>query len=120
MKKNLPFVNVAENAYQVQLLLQYRTGGLLNSDAQFRCNNSGERGLAQAGRAVEQHVIHGFAPPAGGFDRDGEVLFDFGLTCEIGQASGPERDFELPLLFAQRRRNDTLITHEVSVYATAS
>ena len=40
----------------------------------------------------------------------------FGLAGEIGQTAGAQRGFELPLLFAQRRRNDALFAHEASVY----
>ena len=116
-EENFAFVNVAEDADQVQLLLQHRTGGLLNSHAQFRGDDAGERGLTQARRAVEQHMIHGFAALLRGFDRDGEIFLDFGLAGEIGQTDGPQRGFELPLLFAKRRRNDALFPHEVSVYA---
>ena len=44
---------------------------VVNGDFQFLGDDGGERGLAQARRAVEQHVVHGLAAHAGGLDGDG-------------------------------------------------
>ncbi len=98
-EENFALLNVAQDAHQVEFLLQHRTRGLLDAHAQLGGDDPGERGLAQAGRAVEQHVIHGLAAVFRGFDGDGEILLDLGLAGEIGQAVRAERGFELPLLF---------------------
>jgi len=46
-------------------------------------------------------VIHGFAAAAGGFNRDGQVFFYFGLAGKIGKPIGAERGLELPFFFPQ-------------------
>ena len=54
-------------------------------DAELGGDDSGERGLAETGRAVEQHVIHRLAALFRGLDRDGEILLDLRLAREVGQ-----------------------------------
>ena len=115
-EENLALLNVAQDADQVEFFLQHRSGGLLDAHSQLGGDDPGERGLAQARRAVEQHVVHGLAAAAGSLDSDGEVLLDLGLTGEIGELLRAERGFELPLFFAERRGNDALFSHEVLVY----
>ena len=58
--------------------------GLLDGHAQLGGDDPGERGLAQARRAVQQHVVHGLAGGAGSLDGDGEILLDLGLAGEVG------------------------------------
>ena len=43
----------AEDAGQVELLLEHGAGSLLHPDTQLRGDDARESGLAQAGRAVE-------------------------------------------------------------------
>ncbi len=69
---------------QVELLLQHGTRGLLDPHAQLGGDDPGERGLAQARRSIQQHVVHGLAAAARCFDGDGEILLDLGLTGEVG------------------------------------
>ncbi len=115
-EENFALLNVAQDAHQVELLLQHRTRGLLNADAQLRRDDAGQRRLAQARRPVEQHVIHRFAALLRGFDGDREIFLDLRLSREIGEPARAQRGFKLPLLFAQRRRNNALFAHEVLVY----
>src|ERR1700680_1111439 len=90
--------------------------GLLPADAQLGRDDARERRLAEAGRPVEQHVIHGLAAVFGGLDRNRQILLHPGLSGEVGQTDGAKRGFKLPLLFAQRRRYNALFPHEVLVY----
>ena len=46
------------------------------ADAHFVGENLRERGLAEAGRAVEQYVIERVAAAARGFDGDLEIFLD--------------------------------------------
>ena len=108
-EENLALLDVAEDAHQVELLLQHGPGGLLDTHAQLGGDDPGERGLAQARRAVEQHVVHGLAAAARRFDGDGEVLLDLGLAGEIGQPLRAQSGFELPLVFLQRRGDNALV-----------
>ena len=111
-EENFAFLNIAEDADQVEFLLQHRTGGLLPADSQLRRDDARERGFAQAGRAVEEHVIHRLAALFRGFDGDGEILLDLGLAGEIVQEARAKGGFKLPFIFAQRRGNDAVVVHE--------
>ncbi len=103
MKKTWRAPDVGQHAGEIEFLLQNRPGGLLEADSQFGRDDGGERCLAQAGRAVQQHVIHGFAALLGGFDGDGEIFLELRLAGEVVQLGRTERGFKLSLAFQRRR-----------------
>jgi hypothetical protein len=75
------------------------------SHVQFVGDDGGQRGLAQAGRAEEQHVVQRLAAGFGGFQGDGQLLFGFGLADELAQPAGAQ--FQLKaLLFVGARGAD--------------
>ncbi len=110
-EEDLARANIGENASEVQLLLQDRPGGLLESHAQFAGNDGSECRLAKAGRPIEQNVIHGLAAPFGGLDGDRKVFLEIGLASEIGQPGGTQSGFELALAFQRRGRCDSGFAH---------
>ena len=93
---------------------------VVNGDAQFLGDDGGERGLAQAGRAVEQHVVHRLAAHAGGLDGDGEVLFQLALSGEIGQAARAQPGFELQIFGLAIAGNQFPVGHVLPAYRTSS
>src|SRR5580700_4469586 len=56
-------------------------------------------------------MIHGLAALPGGFNGDGEVLFELRLAGEIGQARGTKSGFKLAFALQRRERCDTGLTH---------
>jgi len=54
----------------------------------------GERGLAEAGRAVEEEVVERFVALLGGVDGDAEVVLELLLADELVEAPGPESSFQ--------------------------
>ena len=50
--------------------------------------------FAQARGSAEEKVIEGLRSGAGGVDQDAEAVFEFGLSCEIGEARGAEGLFD--------------------------
>ncbi len=50
----------------------------------------GERGLAKAGRPVEEDVIERFIALGGGLDGDAEVVLDLLLADELIEAPRPK------------------------------
>lgn len=60
----------------------------------------GERGLAQAGIAIEQDVLDGLTALFGGRDRDIEILLDLLLADEIREARRAQRGIKSRLLGA--------------------
>ena len=61
MKRTSPLLQVGEQAGQVALALERRAGGGAHADAQLVGDDAGERRLAEAGRAGEQHVVERLA-----------------------------------------------------------
>ena len=57
MKNTSPGLQVGQQARQVGRLVQHRPGGLADLHAHLVGENGGQRGLAQSGRPVEQHVV---------------------------------------------------------------
>ena len=68
MKKTCRARDVAEDPGEIELLLQDGPGGLLEGHFQLLGDDGGERRFAQAGRAVEQDVVHGLAALPGRLD----------------------------------------------------
>ena len=93
-EQHLALAQVGEDGGQVALDLQRRAGGLLEADVELVGDDGGERGLAQAGRPEEQHVIERFAARFGRFKRDGQLLLGFGLADEFAEPAGPQLEFE--------------------------
>lgn len=61
-------------------------------------DDHGQSGLAQAGRAGQQHVVGAAAAHPGGLQDEGELLADPVLADEIVQVLGPEGGLDGPLL----------------------
>ena len=57
-------------------------------DAQLAGDDVGQRGLAQAGRPVEQDVVGRFVALAGRLEQDLQVLLDVLLADVLGQGRG--------------------------------
>ena len=96
-EEDLARADVAQDAGEIEFLLQHGPGSGGEGDFQLLGDDGGERGFAEAGRPVEQHVVHGFAALAGGLDGDGEILFQLALPGEIGEPARAQSRFELRL-----------------------
>src|SRR5437588_18421 len=66
--------------------------GEVNGGGHFYGDDVGEGGFSEAGRPVEEDVVDRLIALLGGFEEDGEVLLELGLTDEFGEAPGTERE----------------------------
>jgi hypothetical protein len=89
---------VGENAHEVRAALDGRPRGGHQIGPHLVGQDAGQRRLAQAGRSVEQHVIHAFAPLARGLDRDAQAGHRLLLADVLLERAGPELALELRLL----------------------
>ena len=95
-------LQVGQERGQVAGALEHRTGGLAQVDAQLGGDDVGERGLAQARRTEDQHVIERLAAAARGADEDLELrlyrrLADvFGERGAAGWPARPPLPLRLP------------------------
>ena len=87
--------------------LNSRAGGDFYIHPHFVGDHMGQGGLAQAGRAVDDDVIQGFAPQLGRLDSDAQVVFNRVLAHEIRQSAGPQRKVRrvIPLLLGARNQS---------------
>jgi len=66
----------------------------------------GQRGLAQARRAIDQHVVQRFAPHLGRLEENAQVFFDAILTNVFVQGLRAQADVEPSLFRGTLRRHD--------------
>ena len=83
-------LEVGQHRGQVAGPLEHRTRGLAQVDAQLVGDDVRQRGLAQAGRAEDQHVVERLAALARGRDEDLHLLAHRRLADVLGQRLGPD------------------------------
>ena len=84
---------IREDGGEVAGLFEDRAGRAADRHLQLVRDDVRERGLAQAGRAVEQHVIERLATLTRGGDRDVQVLADAILPDVVVQRARPQAGF---------------------------
>ena len=98
-EENTPRLDGAEQAGQIQLFLHHGAGSLREWHFEFLRNDGRKRGLAKAGRTIEQHVVHRLTAFAGGFNGDLQILFEARLSGKVRQAARTQTRFELKFVF---------------------
>ena len=91
-KQNIPGVEVGQQRRQIPRLLDGRARGNADLHAHLIGDDPRQGGFAQAGRAVEQHVVQGLIAPPGGLDIDREIALGLLLSGIVGQQPGPETE----------------------------
>ena len=84
-EQHLLVLHVSDDRGQVAFNLQERRRRGLKVHAQFIGDNVRQRGLAQARRPVEKHVVHRLSAGACRLNRHRQIFFDFLLSDEFGQ-----------------------------------
>ncbi|OIQ64408.1 hypothetical protein GALL_540420 [mine drainage metagenome] len=92
-EEELPCLQVGEDGRQVTLLLQRRRLDHLAGGAHLVGQHVGQGGLAEAGRAEEQHVIEHLAPLLGGAQGDLDADLHLVLADIFLKPLGPEGIF---------------------------
>ena len=82
---------VGQDRRQISGLGQHRPGGGAKVDPQLPGHDLGQRGLAQAGRPEQQHVIQRLTAVLRRLDEDAEVTLGLLLADELGHGLRPER-----------------------------
>ena len=90
-EQDVAVFQVGEQRGEIAGLADHGTGGGAEADAQLARHDLGERGLAEAGRAGEQHVIERVAARLGGLDEHLEVGARLLLADELGQPLRAQR-----------------------------
>ena len=101
-EQHIVFFEVGQQRRQVFGLFQHRAAGLAQIDAQLVGNDVAQRGLAQARRAEQQHMVQRLVALARRADKNLQLLAHLGLAHVVVQQLGPQRP--LHRLFAARQR----------------
>ena len=85
---------VGEQRREIAGPLQHRSGGLPQVDAHLARDDVRQRGLAQPGRAEQQHVVEGFGAVSRGLDEDLQLAADFFLADVFVELLGTQRPLD--------------------------
>ena len=110
-EQDVVFVEVGQQRRQIAGLFDSRAGGDADIDAHLLGDDAGQRGLAQARRAVEQHMVQRLRAAAGGLDEDGEILLGLLLSDVLRQCAGTQRC--LAGVLVQKRLGDERLLVDV-------
>ena len=113
MNRIEPSSSVGQERQQVGRLGQGRAAGHLDGGAQLVGQHRGERGLAQAGRAVEEDVRQRFLELLAGVEDDAQPLHHRLLADDLAQPAGPQGGVALLVLVAGVPLDDRLACHVV-------
>ena len=100
-KEDVVLTEVGQQGGQVPRLLYGRAGGDAHVDPHLVGDDAAEGGLAQARRAVEQHVVQRFAPHFGRLDEDLQVALGLLLADVLPEGLGAQGI--LPLVLPGQR-----------------
>ena len=85
---------VGQERRQVASAFQYWTRGLAQIDAHFARDDVRQSGLAETGRAKQQHVIERFGAILGRLDKDRQLFSDLGLADIFVQRTWSQGPFD--------------------------
>ena len=114
-KQHVPGAQVGEQSRQVPRLLNGRAAGNPQIHPQLVGHDPRQGGLAQAGRAVKQHVVQGLLPALGGLDVDLQVLLDLVLAHIVGKSPGAQGVFHRLVLRSIARLHHAVFKVQVVV-----
>ena len=107
-KEHIPLLQVGKQCRQIALLLNGRTAGDTNVYTHLIGNNARQRGLAQSGRTVQQHMIQRLATGACRLNVNGQVLFHFILPNIVLQGLGTQGILYIRIRLRQAGRHNTI------------
>ena len=86
-EQHVALLQLGEDGGEVTGPLEGRARGDDHRHVELVGDDAGEAGLAQPGRTGEQQVVGGLAAAAGRLQHDRQVLFELGLTHELGEGA---------------------------------
>jgi hypothetical protein len=104
-------LQVGQQRGQVAGALDHRAGGLAQVDAHLGGDDMGQRGLAQAGRAEDQHVVERLLALARGLDVDLQLFADGFLAQVFVQALGTDAGLDRFVFAGDRACQDAGFFH---------
>ena len=107
-EEDVALIERGEDRGEVAGPLDRRTRRVAHVHAELARDDRGQRGLAEAGRSVEQDVVGGLSPALRGLEQHRQVRLDLGLSDVLAQRLGSERPFDDGIcLFVELGGQDT-------------
>ena len=100
-------LQAGEDRRQIADALDRRPGGDAHADLHLGGDDVGERRLAEAGRAVQQHVVERLAALPRRLDADRDVVLDLLLVDVLVEAPRPQRCVRLHIAVERVARDHT-------------
>ena len=89
-EEHLALLQIRQHRREIAGFLDHRSGRRTNRHAELVGDDAGERGLAEPGRPVQQHVIERLAALLGGLDRHVQVFADAFLADVVVERPRPK------------------------------
>jgi len=93
-EQHFPGNQSGQNCRQVPGMLNGRTRGDVHRSPHLGGDDHRQSGLAQPGRAGQQHVIRRAAAASGGIEHQAELVTHPWLPFELGQRRGTQRGLD--------------------------
>jgi len=121
-EEHVALVDVGEDRGEVPCPLDGRAAGGVDAHAELTRDDVCERGLAQPGRPVQQHVVGGLAARSRRLQQDREVLLDRDLADVLVEQPGTEAGLCRRLVQRewQRRDRPSALIHRARVYQSGT
>ena len=102
-EENVALLQVREDACEVTGALDLRAAGRVQLRADRAGDEIGQRGLAEAGRAAEQHVIQRLTAHFGRLDHDEQLFLHLCLAVKLREVRRAECEVKRRVRFVERR-----------------
>ena len=89
-EQHVLLVQIGQNAREIRRAFQHGPGRHLDFHAEFMGDDIGHRGFAQAGRAVQDNVVHRLVAMACGLDGNPQMRLHLFLPDHIVKPNGPK------------------------------
>ena len=111
-EEDVALIDVGEDGREVSWPLDGGAAGGVDVHAQLARDDVGQRGLAQAGRTVEQDVVRRFLAHVGRGQQDGQVVLDLRLADVLVELTRSQRRLDRVLverLYLRREQSGVVI-----------
>ena len=105
---DLALLQRGQHRREVARPLDRRAAGDPQRRAELGRDDHRDRGLAEAGRPGQQHVVRRPAASQGAVQQQRELLADPGLADEVVEPLGPQRALDHPLVAVGQRRDNAV------------
>src|SRR5439155_10346323 len=109
-EQHVVLLKVRQDRGEVARALNGWAGGDAHGDAHLRSDDVGERGLAKAGRAIEEQVVERFVALLGGVYGDAEIVLELLLADEFIEPPWSQRDVDLLVVFPRLAGDNALLS----------